>query len=235
MTVILPGLWGDQSSTRLHFWSFDDFFPVQHNLLFLRPAGEQSSWAAATFALISKYLPVKPPPHWQPTWQMVHTVPDLDAQMAAGPQNTKTIKKRSAGDDRRPTLDCRRWRKPPLKWTSLITSQLCGAVWHSSLECLLQECDFKKKHTHTHKRGRTINRSEGENVISYLARSLAQRHWSKHTEMIRLWEGLWRTSPVIRWEAAGIVPMVRWMTGGNRDLLASEWVNACAAWFKWSQ
>lgn len=34
----------------------------------------KGSWAAATSAAISKYLPVKPPSHWQPTWRMNHNV-----------------------------------------------------------------------------------------------------------------------------------------------------------------
>lgn len=57
--------------------------PVEHNSLFLRPAREQS-WAAAAFADISEYLPVKPPPH-TPHPQI--NLPDLDAHIAVGPQN----------------------------------------------------------------------------------------------------------------------------------------------------
>lgn len=36
-------------------------------------------------------------------------------------------------DDHKPTCNCRRWRKALFQLTSLITSQLCGAVWQASV------------------------------------------------------------------------------------------------------
>lgn len=76
-------------------------------------------------------------------------------------QKTKTINgSDSAGDDHRPARRCRRWREPLLKLTSLITSQLSGAVWRSPAFPMVR---FKKKpKTHSTK----INRSRGENGIS---------------------------------------------------------------------
>lgn len=74
-------------------------------------------------------------------------------------RKTKTIKGAdSAGDDHRPARRCRRWRKPLLKLTSLITSQLSGAVWRSPAFLRVR----KKAHTH----GTKINRSRRENGIS---------------------------------------------------------------------
>lgn len=55
---------------------------------------------------------------------------------------TKTI---NGTDSAGPARRCRRWPKPLLKLTSLITSQLSGAVWRSPA---FPKVRFKK-HTHT--------------------------------------------------------------------------------------
>lgn len=61
-------------------------------------------------------------------------------------RKTKTINGTdAAGDDHRPARRCRRWRKPLLKLTSLITSQLSGAVWRPPA---FPRVRFKRK-THT--------------------------------------------------------------------------------------
>lgn len=146
MSALLRRLWEDQSSTRLHLGAFDEF-SCRTQLALLRTAREQS-WAPAAFADVSKYLPVQtpPPPTLSPTTAVAIVSEHPRSGMLRLRWAPKTIKREELGrrwPPHPPTPpDCRRWPKALLKRTSLITSQLCGAVWHPSPERLLQERDF---------------------------------------------------------------------------------------------
>lgn len=126
-------------------------------------SGPSQNKAAAILAVIPKR-----PLNTTQTWMLT---------LLRCSRKTKTIKGAdSAGDDHRPARRCRRWRKPLLKLTSLITSQLSGAVWHSPAFPRVR----KKAHTH----GTKINRSRRENGIFRVLLVNGRRS-------IWLWERFW--------------------------------------------
>lgn len=169
MTVFLPRLWNDQSRTRLLFWSIDEFScltQLPHPRVCRRTKAAERRPSLLWFSACSR-CPLNPA-HAHQIWML---------KLLWCSRKTKTINGTgSAGDDHRPTLGCRRWRKPLLELASLITSQLSGVVWHPPA---FQRVWLKKKKTHS----RTVNRSRGGNGNSDCCLLTG-------TERLILWESL---------------------------------------------